>query len=135
MVSAFWQQFKEHCCLITPICQERVLEHLIRRGDLYDGFHKGTPASLATEAANFYEDRNFNRRLVDILVLAVADALSLRIKIVRESPEGNIQFLIMEGQNPQMEILLKFGSHVDPNNPDYVGANHYDAITKKNELA
>ena len=115
--------------------QERVLEHLIRRGDLYDGFHKGTPASLATEAANFYEDRNFNRRLVDILVLAVADALSLRIKIVRESPEGNIQFLIMEGQNPQMEILLKFGSHVDPNNPDYVGANHYDAITKKNELA
>ena len=115
--------------------QERVLDHLIRRGDLYDGFHNGTAASLVTEAANFYEDRNFNRRLVDILVLAVADALNLRIKIVRQSSDGNIQFLIMEGQNPQFEILLKFASHVDPRNPEYVGANHYNAITKTNNLA
>ena len=28
-----------------------------------------------------------------------------------------------------------FWSHVPPNNPNYVGANHYDAITKRNNLA
>ena len=98
-------------------------------------FTKGHQQVWLLKQLIFMKTENFNRRLVDILVLAVADALSLRIKIVRESPEGNIQFLIMEEQNPQMEILLNFGSHVDPNNPDYVGANHYDAITKKNELA
>ena len=115
--------------------QERVLDHLIRRGELYDGFHNGTVASLATEAANFYEDRIFDRELLDILVLAVADALGLRIKILRQSPEGKIQVLIVEGQNPLLEVLLKFHTHDDPRNPDYVGANHYDAITKKNNLA
>ena len=133
MGSAFWQQSQrallfDHSYLSSIArIQERVLDHLIRRGDLYDGFHNGTPATLVTEAANFYEDRNFNRRLVDILVLAVADALNLRIKIMRQSSDGNIQFLIMEGQNPQFEILLKFASHVDPRNPEYVGVNHYNA--------
>ena len=65
------------------IIQERIIQHLIRRPDLYDGFPGGTPEILATEAANFFEDRNFNRNLTDILVLAVADALRLRIKIIR----------------------------------------------------
>ena len=115
--------------------QERIIQHLIRRPDLYEGFPGGTPEDLATEAANFFEDRNFNRDLVDVLVLAVADALNLRIKIIRESPCGHIQVLIVEGQNPEFLVHLKFGSHVPPNNPNYVGANHYDAITRKNNLA
>ena len=115
--------------------QERISQHLIRRPDLYEGFPGGTPEALATEAANFFEDKNFNRDLVDMLLLAVADALQLRIKIIRESPCGHIQVLIIEGQNPQFLIHLRFGSHVPPNNPNYVGANHYDAITKKNNLA
>ena len=66
--------------------QERIIQHLLRRPDLYEGFPGGSPEDLATEAANFFEDKNFNRDLVDILVLAVADALNLRIKIIRESP-------------------------------------------------
>ena len=115
--------------------QERIIQHLIRRPDLYEGFPGGTPENLATEAANFFEDRNFNRDLVDILVLAVADALNLRIKIIRESPCGHIQVLNIEGQNPQFVIHLMFSSHVSPKNPNYVGANHYDAITRKNNLA
>ena len=102
---------------------------------MYEGFPGGSPEDLATKAANFFEDKNFNRDLVDILVLAVADALNLRIKIIRESPCGHIQVLIMEGQNPQFLIHLMFWSHVPPNNPNYVGANHYDAITKRNNLA
>ena len=115
--------------------QERTIQHLLRRPDLYEGFPGGSPEDLATEAANFFEDKNFNRDLVDILVLAVADALNLRIKIIRESPCGCIQVLIMEGQNPKFLIHLMFWSHVPPNNPNYVGANHYDAITKRNNLA
>ena len=115
--------------------QERIIQHLIRRPDLYEGFPGGTPENLATEAANFFEDRNFNRDLVDILVLAVADALNLRIKIIRESPCGHIQVLNIESQNPQFVIHLMFSSHVSPKNPNYVGANHYDAITRKNNLA
>ena len=115
--------------------QERIIQHLLRRPDLYERFPVGSPEDLATEAANFFEDINFNRDLVDIMVLAVADALNLRIKIIRESPYGHIQVLIIEGQNPQFLIHLMFWSHVPPNNPNYVGANHYDAITKRNNLA
>ena len=63
--------------------QERIIQHLIRRPDLYEGFPSGTPEALATEAANFFEDKNFNRDLVDMLLLAVANALYLRIKIIR----------------------------------------------------
>ena len=111
--------------------QERIIQHLLRRPDLYEGFPGGSPEDLATEAANFFEDKNFNRDLVDILVLAVADALNLRIKIIRESPCGHIQVLIMEGQNPQFLIHLMFWSYVPPNNLNYVGANHYDAITTR----
>ena len=92
--------------------QERIIQHLIRRPDLYEGFPGGTPEALATEAANFFENKNFNRDLVDMLLLAVADALNLRIKIIRESPCGYIQVLIVEGQNPQFLIHLRFGSHV-----------------------
>ena len=66
--------------------QERIIQHLLRRPDLYEGFPGGTPEALATEAANFFDDKNFNRDLVDILLLAVADALNLRIKIKKESP-------------------------------------------------
>ena len=92
--------------------QERIIQHLIRRPDLYEGFPGGTPENLATEAANFFEDRNFNRDLVDILVLAVADALNFRIKIIRESPCGHIQVLNIEGQNPQFVIHLMLSSQV-----------------------
>ena len=102
---------------------------------MYEGFPGGSPEDLATEAANFFEDKNFNRDLVDILVLAVADALNLRIKIIRESPCGHIQVLIMEGQNPQFVIHLMFWSHAPPNNPNYVGANHYDAITTRKPVS
>ena len=41
----------------------------------------------------------------------------------------------MEGQKPQFVIHFMFRSHVSPNNPNYIGANHYDAITEKNNLA
>ena len=55
--------------------------------------------------------------------------------------------LIMEGQNQKwmiqflIHLMGQFWStiiiseHVPPNNPNYVGANHYDAITKRNNLA
>ena len=114
--------------------QERVLDHLIMRGDLYNGFHNGTPATLVMQALNFFEDRNFNTRLCDIIVLAVANALNLTIKILRSSPQQQIQVVVISGENSQMEIILKYDTYEDPKNPNYTGANHYDAVIKKNIL-
>ena len=68
---------------------------------------------------------------MDILVLAIANTLNLKIKILRKSPQDLIQVLIIECQDQQMEVILKIHTYLDPNNPNYVGANHYDSITKR----
>ena len=125
----------DHSYLTTvKSIQEKVLDHLIERGDMYSGFIDGTAANLVMDACNFFEDRDFNRDVVDILVLATADALKLKIKIIRKSPTNKIQFLVIEGNRSEMEIILKYDTHDDPNNLDYVGANHYDAIIKSNVI-
>ena len=41
--------------------QERIIQHLLRRPDLYEGFLGGSPEDLATEAANFFEDKKFQQ--------------------------------------------------------------------------
>ena len=71
--------------------QQIITQHLVEHCEKYPQWH-GDADKLVFDATEFFNDRKkFNTDIVDVLVLATADALGLLIKIYRESPAGNIR--------------------------------------------
>ena len=83
---------------------------------------------LCTKLPNFFNDGNFNRDVVDLIVQATADALNFKLNIYRRTPAGNIQLLVQESVQPKMTVHLKFFT-ASACKPSYTGANHHDAVT------
>ena len=76
--------------------QQIITQHLLENCEKYTQWH-GDADKLVFDVTEFFNDRKkFNTNIVDVLVLATADALGLLIKIYRESPD-----LMRQGRKQQ----------------------------------
>ena len=107
--------------------KERVTNPLIESADRYKHWHGAYADRLVYEATQFFNDDNFNRDVVDLIVQTTADALNLKLNIYMRNPAGNIQLLVQESVQPKMAVHLKF-STASVCKPSYTGANHHDAV-------
>ena len=112
--------------------QQIITRHLVDHFDQYTKWY-GDPDELVYDATEFFNDRKkFNTDVVDVLVLATADALGLLIKIYRESPAGNIRLTEAGSKACKRVIHLKLsGTGGTASNPTYTGDQHYDALIIK----
>ena len=109
--------------------REMITAHLIDHFDDYTQWHGASPDQLVNEASQFFDDRNFNTDIVDIIVQATAAALNIQIKIYRRSAQGNIQVTEIGDANAEKTINLKLNcSERSIRNPTYTGDNHYDSL-------
>ena len=109
--------------------REMITAHLIDHFDDYTQWHGASPDQLVDEASQFFDDRNFNTDIVDIIVQATAAALNIQIKIYRRSAQGNIQVTEIGDANAEKTINLKLNcSERSIRNPTYTGDNHYDSL-------
>ena len=109
--------------------KEKVVDHLKDNINRYYSFCPGVTVDMMVyQALEFFQNRDFTRDIVDILVLVTADALNLTLNIHRRSPAGFIQIKPVHGSNACMAIDLLFHT-AGPETPNtYTGANHYEAI-------
>ena len=76
----------------------------------------------------FFQSKNYNTDIVDLLVTVTVDALGLDLFIYQEN-KGQIQVLKYSGGPISKPIYLKFS-----NNNQNTAENHYDAIIRKINL-
>ena len=111
--------------------KEDITKFLIANPFKYIDCHGGCPDTVVEDASKFFEDKEFDTNIVDVIIQATGEALGLKINIFRKSPAGNIQKIEMGELESTKEVNLKFStSDFNPNNPTYSGSNHYDPITK-----
>ena len=102
--------------------QDYVNLHVVPDMSSQDGFTKSY--LLSNDAMEFFQNRNYNKDVVDLLVTVIADALGLDLYIYQNN-QGKIQLLKYSGGPISKPIYLKF-THNDLNPIE----NHYDAILK-----
>ena len=112
--------------------QQIITHHLVENCDKYTQWH-GDADKLVFDATEFFNDRKkFNTDIVDVLVLATADALGLLIKIYRDSPAGNIRLTETGEKVAKCVIHLQLtGTGGTASNPTYTGDQHYNALIIK----
>ena len=112
--------------------QQIITQHLVENCDKYTQWH-GDADKLVFDVTEFFNDRKkFNTDIVDVLVLATADALGLLIKIYRESPAGNIRLTETGEKAAKCIIHLQLtGTGGTASNPTYTGDQHYNALIIK----
>ena len=111
-----------------------ILQHLAEKHQDYVHFHvvpdmssqDGVSKSdlLLNDAMDFFQNRNYNKDIVDLLVTITADALGLDLYIYQNN-QGKIQVLKYSGGPISKPIYQKF-----PHNDLNPVENHYDAIIK-----
>ena len=103
--------------------KEKVVDHLKDNINRYYSFCPGVTVDMMVyQALEFFQNRDFTRDIVDILVLVTADALNLTLNIHRRSPAGFIQIKPVHGSNACMAIDLLFHT-AGPETPNtYTGA-------------
>ena len=130
---------KDHQIMISnPEARRLILQHLTDYHQKYLDFYRiNTPEGqhisehvtdsdmFLTEVIDFFEDRNFDRDVVDLLVKICADALGLDVFIYQDN-YGPIEVLKYSRRLCCRPVYVKF-SH---NNMHSLG-NHYEAVTKK----
>ena len=79
---------------------------------------------LFSEAMDFFQDRQYTKDVVDLLVLITADALGIDI-LIHQNHNGHFKILKYSGGSMSKPVYLKF-TH---NNRNPAG-NHYDAVIK-----
>ena len=110
--------------------QQLITNYLIENSDKYTEWHGQSADKLVYESTEFFNDRNFNEDVVDIIVQATGDALNVKLKVFRRSPAGNIQLSEVGDLTSQRVLHLKLScSEKSQLNPEYTGDNHYDALT------
>ena len=102
--------------------QDYVHFHVVPDMSSQDGFTKSD--LLLNDAVNFFQNRNYNKDIVDLLFTITADVLGLDLYIYQNN-QGRIQILKYSGGPISKPIYLKF-THSDLNQVE----NHYDAIIK-----
>ena len=106
---------------------KRVMENILTNSNEYLGYLTGyTVERLITECQDYFEKGAFTKSVVDVLVLACANALNLKINVHQRSPADTIQITRISGDTPLMEINVVF--HTSQGTGDYTGANHYEAV-------
>ena len=107
-----------------------IIAHLIENADKYVEWHKGSADELVYDATQFFTDRDFDTDIVDVLILATADALNVQLFIYKRSIKGKIEILMHGSKTATCRIYLKFSTAATKKHPNYTGANHYDAVVR-----
>ena len=102
--------------------QDYVNFHVVPDMSSQDGFTRSD--LLLNDAMDFFQNRNYNKDIVDLLDIVTADVLGLDLYIYQNN-QGKIKVLKYSGVPISKPIYLKF-THNDFNPAE----NHYDAIIK-----
>ena len=102
--------------------QDYVHFHVVPDMSSHDGVTKSD--LLLNDAVDFFQNRNYNKGIADLLVTITANVLGLDLYIYQNN-QGKIQVLKYSGGPISKPIYLKF-THNDLNPVE----NHYGAIIK-----
>ena len=97
-----------------------ILDHMAANVNYYKQFHTG---NVLKDVKRYFKFGKYCDSVVDLIVVAMARALNMNLKIYQKGPMGNIQILEYITHATAKEIHLKF-TH-DPIN---VASNHYVSI-------
>ena len=100
--------------------QSSILNHMEANVDYYQQFHTG---NVLKDVKRYFKLGTYCNSIVDIIVIAVARALNINLKIYQRGTSGNIQIQEHITNTTGKEIHLKF-THDNSN----VAMNHYDCI-------
>ena len=100
--------------------QSSILDHMEANVDYYQKFHTG---NVLKDMKRYFKFDTYCNSIVDIIVIAMARALNMNLKIYQKGTSGNIQILEHITNVTGKEIHLKF-THDQSN----VAKNHYDSI-------
>ena len=104
---------------------ETITQYLIDNYEEFQHAHVGGIDQLVSDATDFFNDGNFDRDCVDIIVEATGHALGYRIVIFMKSPAGSIQQYVTGQLTSNRTIFLKFSSA----GGNYTLGNHYDSVS------
>ena len=105
--------------------QSSILDHMVANVNYYKQFHTG---HLLQDMKRYFKFGTYCDSVVDLIVVAMARALNMNLKIYQKGPTGNIQILEHITHSTAKEAPLKFTC--DHSN---VANNHYDAILLRDE--
>ena len=100
--------------------QSSILNHMEANVDYYQKLHTG---NVLKDVKRYFKLGTYCDSIVDIVVIAVARALNINLKIYQRGTSGNIQIQEHITNTTGKEIHLKF-THDNSN----VAMNHYDCI-------
>ena len=100
--------------------QSSILNHMEANTTYYKQFHTG---NILKDVKRYFKFGTYCNSIVDLIVIAMARALNMNLKIYQKGTLGNIQILEHITNATGKEIHLKF-THDNSN----VVNNHYDAI-------
>ena len=100
--------------------QSSILDHMEANTNYYKQFHTG---NILKDMKRYFKFGTYCNSIVDLIVVAMARALNMNLKIYQKGTLGNIQILEHITNATGKEIHLKF-THDHSN----VANNHYDCI-------
>ena len=125
------------------VAQHEILDHLIEQHRDYVAYHAedeneenqqfcnsiGTDSDvLVADFMDFFNDRNFDRNIVDLLAQVTANALGITVFIYEEN-RGHIEMLKYDGGPCSKNVYVKF-----QHSPLSLIGNHYDAVLQNTKL-
>ena len=105
--------------MILSKLQSSILNHMEANTNYYKQFHTG---NVLKDVKRYFKFGTYCDSIVDLIVVAIARALNMNLKIYQEGTSGNIQILEHITNATGKEIYLKFTQ--DHTN---VANNHYNA--------
>ena len=100
--------------------QSSILDHMAANVNYYKQFHTG---HVLKDVKRYFKFGTYCDSVLDLIVVVMARALNMNLKIYQKGPTGNIQILEHITCATAKEAHLKFTC--DPSN---VANNHYEAI-------
>ena len=100
--------------------QSSILDHMEANVDYYHKFHTG---NVLKDVKRYLKFGTYWDSVVDIIVIGMARALNMNLKIYQKGTSGNIQILEHITNATGKEIHLKFTQ-----NHSNMAKNHYDFI-------
>ena len=113
---------KEHNIALTmEYCYETILQHVISNISTVMPWYANsqnqfqTPDDVVSAVITYFQTRQYNHPIVDILPVIAADALKFELDIFQQN-QGNLQILNYNSQDSEKKIQLLYTN------------DHYDAI-------
>ena len=100
--------------------QSSILDHMTANVNYYKQFHTG---HVLKDMKRYFKFGTYCDSVLDLIVVAMARALNMNLKLYLKGPTGNIQILKHVTHATTKEAHLKFTC-----DPSYVANNHYEAI-------